>query len=178
MFTQLGAFPRAAPAAQHVGTGDLVVAAAHEAEFDRILHIFDMKGAAIRRDRTMARITACVSWSTVSRTLADAAPCVPCTARNAFIIAMAILFGNPNGTTAPLRRMICQLANALALALPATSRCREPAGTPRLAGGVFRAVCIQILDCVVIFVLVSVRQDLSPAALEAACGAWRIAHYI
>jgi hypothetical protein len=43
--------------------------------------------------------------STVSRTLAEAAPCVPCTARKAFIKATAILFGS-NATTAPLRRMI------------------------------------------------------------------------
>jgi hypothetical protein len=43
--------------------------------------------------------------STVSRTLADAAPWVPCTARKAFISATAILLGS-NGTTAPLRRMI------------------------------------------------------------------------
>ena len=40
-----------------------------------------------------------------ARTLADAAPCVPCTARNAFMSATAILFGS-KGTTAPLRRMI------------------------------------------------------------------------
>ena len=40
-----------------------------------------------------------------SRTLAEAAPCVPCTARKAFISATAILLGS-NGTTAPLRRMI------------------------------------------------------------------------
>ena len=40
-----------------------------------------------------------------SRTLADAAPCVPCTARKAFISATAILFGS-KATTAPLRRMI------------------------------------------------------------------------
>ena len=53
----------------------------------------------------MARTTAWVRVSTVSRTLAEAAPCVPCTARKAFIIAMAILFGS-KGTTAPLRRMI------------------------------------------------------------------------
>jgi hypothetical protein len=43
--------------------------------------------------------------STTSRTLADAAPCVPCTARKAFIMATAIFCGS-NGTTAPLRRMI------------------------------------------------------------------------
>ncbi len=53
----------------------------------------------------MALITPCVNASTTSRTLAEAAPCVPCTARKAFIIATAILFGS-NGTTAPLRRMI------------------------------------------------------------------------
>ena len=57
------------------------------------------------RERTIARTTAWVRTSTVSRTLADAAPWVPCTARKAFIIAIAILFGS-KGTTAPLRRMI------------------------------------------------------------------------
>ena len=41
----------------------------------------------------------------VNRTLAEAAPCVPCTARKAFIMATAIFCGS-NGTTAPLRRMI------------------------------------------------------------------------
>ncbi|KAF1069702.1 MAG: hypothetical protein GAK39_02514 [Variovorax sp.] len=57
------------------------------------------------RERTSAFTTAWVSASTVSRTLAEAAPWVPCTARKAFIIAIAILLGS-NGTTAPLRRMI------------------------------------------------------------------------
>ena len=53
----------------------------------------------------MARMTAWVSSSTVWRTLADAAPCVPCTAKKAFIIATAILLG-AKGTTAPLRLII------------------------------------------------------------------------
>ncbi len=57
------------------------------------------------RERSSARTTDSVRPSTVSRTLADAAPWVPCTARNAFINATAILFGS-NATTAPLRRMI------------------------------------------------------------------------
>ena len=39
------------------------------------------------------------------RTLAEAAPCAPCTAKKAFIRATAILLGS-NDTTAPLRRMI------------------------------------------------------------------------
>ena len=57
------------------------------------------------RERSRARTTAWVSSSTVSRTLAEAAPWVPCTARKAFIMATAILPGS-NATTAPLRRMI------------------------------------------------------------------------
>ena len=57
------------------------------------------------RLRSRARTTLSVSASTVSRTLADAAPWVPCTARKAFISATAILFGS-NDTTEPLRRMI------------------------------------------------------------------------
>jgi len=57
------------------------------------------------RERISARTTFCVSSSTVSRTLAEAAPWVPCTARKAFIMATAILLGS-KGTTAPLRRMI------------------------------------------------------------------------
>jgi hypothetical protein len=57
------------------------------------------------RERSSARTTFCVSCSTVSRTLAEAAPVVPCTARKAFISATAILLGS-NETTAPLRRMI------------------------------------------------------------------------
>ena len=102
----LGALLRAALAVQHIGARDLVVAAAHQAELDLVLHVFDVEGAAARARAHHARaITACVRLSTVSRTLADAAPCVPCTARKAFIIAMAILFGS-KGTTAPLRRMI------------------------------------------------------------------------
>ena len=55
------------------------------------------------RERKSARTTDSVRTSTVSRTLADAAPCVPWTARNAFISATAILLGS-NDTTAPLRR--------------------------------------------------------------------------
>ena len=43
--------------------------------------------------------------STTWRTLAEAAPCVPCTARKAFIMATAIFCGS-KCTTAPLRRMI------------------------------------------------------------------------
>ncbi|MCY1369056.1 hypothetical protein D9M69_560740 [compost metagenome] len=62
------------------------------------------------RERIRARTTFCVSSSTVSRTLADAAPWVPCTARKAFIMATAILLGS-NETTAPLRRMIWYWAN-------------------------------------------------------------------
>jgi hypothetical protein len=50
-------------------------------------------------------VTACVNWSTVSRTLEEAAPWVPCTAKNAFIMATAILAGS-KGTTAPFLRMI------------------------------------------------------------------------
>ncbi len=57
------------------------------------------------RERSRARTTDSVSESTVSRTLADAAPWVPCTARNAFISATVILVGSKD-TTAPLRRMI------------------------------------------------------------------------
>jgi hypothetical protein len=57
------------------------------------------------RERSNARTTPSVKRSTVSRTLADAAPWVPCTAKKAFIKATAILLGS-NETTAPLRRMI------------------------------------------------------------------------
>ena len=57
------------------------------------------------RERSSARTTDSVSTSTVSRTLAEAAPCAPRTARKAFISATAILCGS-NATTAPLRRMI------------------------------------------------------------------------
>ncbi len=57
------------------------------------------------RERSRPRVTESVSASTVSRTLAEAAPLVPCTARKAFIIATATLLGS-KCTTAPLRRMI------------------------------------------------------------------------
>ena len=43
-----GALLGAALAIQHIGTGDLVVATAHQAQFDRILHVFDVEGAAAR----------------------------------------------------------------------------------------------------------------------------------
>ena len=57
------------------------------------------------RERSSARTTLSVRPSTVSRTLAEAAPCAPLTARNAFVSAMAILLGS-KPTTAPLRRRI------------------------------------------------------------------------
>ena len=44
----LGALLRAALAVQHVGAGDLVVAAAHQAQFDLVLHVLDVEGAAAR----------------------------------------------------------------------------------------------------------------------------------
>jgi len=56
------------------------------------------------RERSSVRTTASVRCSTVSRTLADAAPWVPCTARKAFISATVIFCGSKE-TTAPLRRM-------------------------------------------------------------------------
>ena len=85
--------------------GHLVVAAAHQGEFDLVLHVLDVEGAAPGASAAARAPRLSVSSSTVSRTLADAAPCVPCTARKAFISATAILFGS-NTTTAPLRRMI------------------------------------------------------------------------
>ena len=42
----LGAFLGAALSVQHVGAGDLMMAAAHQAQFDLVLHVFDMEGAA------------------------------------------------------------------------------------------------------------------------------------
>ena len=44
----LGAFLGASLTVQHVGAGDLVMAAAHQAQFDLVLHVFDMEGAAGR----------------------------------------------------------------------------------------------------------------------------------
>jgi hypothetical protein len=83
-----------------------VVAAAHQAQFDLVLHVFDVEGAAARaRAQQRAHHGSRSGASTVSRTLAEAAPWVPCTARKAFISATAILFGSKD-TTAPLRRMI------------------------------------------------------------------------
>ena len=41
-----GALTGAALAVEHVGAGDFVVAAAHQAQFDLVLHVFDVKGAA------------------------------------------------------------------------------------------------------------------------------------
>ena len=94
-----------APAVQHVGTCHFMVTAAHQAQLDLVLHVFNVEGAAaLVRERTSARNTTWVSASTVSRTLAEAAPWAPCTARKAFIMATAVLFGS-KGTTAPLRRM-------------------------------------------------------------------------
>ena len=73
-------------AVQHVGARDLVLAAAHQAELDLVLHVLDVEGAAARARAQQRADDGSVSWSTVSRTLAEAAPCVPCTARNAFIM--------------------------------------------------------------------------------------------
>ncbi len=44
----LGTFLVAAVAVQHVGACHVVVAAAHQAQFDLVLHIFNMEGAAAR----------------------------------------------------------------------------------------------------------------------------------
>ena len=44
----LGALLRAALAVQHIGARHLVVAAAHQAELDLVLHVFDVEGAAAR----------------------------------------------------------------------------------------------------------------------------------
>ena len=44
----LGALLRAALAIEHVGARDLVVAAAHQAELDLVLHVLDVEGAAAR----------------------------------------------------------------------------------------------------------------------------------
>jgi hypothetical protein len=101
----VGALLGAALAVQHVGAGNFVVAAAHQAQFDLVLHVFNVEGAAARARAHQRADHGLGQLSTVSRTLADAAPCVPCTARKAFIMATAILLGS-NGTTAPLRRMI------------------------------------------------------------------------
>ena len=42
-----GALPGSLLAIQHVGARDLVVLAAHQGQFDLILHVLDMKGAAL-----------------------------------------------------------------------------------------------------------------------------------
>ena len=57
------------------------------------------------RERSSARTTVWDSVSTDSRMLADAALCVPRTARKAFSKATVIFCGS-KGTTEPLRRMI------------------------------------------------------------------------
>ena len=57
------------------------------------------------RERIKARTTFWLRPSTVSRTLDEAEPCVPCTAKKAFIMAIAILLGS-KATTEPLRRKI------------------------------------------------------------------------
>jgi hypothetical protein len=48
LFLLAGALLGAFLAVQHIGTGDLVVPPAHQAELDVILHVFDVKGAATR----------------------------------------------------------------------------------------------------------------------------------
>ena len=42
----LGTLLRAALAVEHVGAGDFVVTAAHQAKFNLVLHVFDVEGAA------------------------------------------------------------------------------------------------------------------------------------
>ena len=46
LFFGLGALLCAALAVQHVGSGYFVVAAAHEAQLDLVLHIFNVESAA------------------------------------------------------------------------------------------------------------------------------------
>ncbi len=48
LFLVVGALLRAALAVQHVGAGDFMVLAAHQAQLDLVLHIFNMEGAAAR----------------------------------------------------------------------------------------------------------------------------------
>ena len=73
-----GTLLRAPLAVEHVGARDLVVAAAHQAELDLVLHVLDVERAAARARAQQRAHDRSVSPSTVSRTLADAAPCVPC----------------------------------------------------------------------------------------------------
>ena len=43
----LGALPGALVAVKHIGARHLVVLAAHQRQFDLVLHVLDMKGAAL-----------------------------------------------------------------------------------------------------------------------------------
>ena len=53
------------------------MAAAHQTQFNLVLDVFDVEGAATWTRANEARTTVSVRPSTVSRTLAEAAPCVP-----------------------------------------------------------------------------------------------------
>ena len=51
----LGALPGALVAIQHIGARHLVVLAAHQRQFDLVLHVLDMEGAAFARSGATAR---------------------------------------------------------------------------------------------------------------------------
>jgi len=72
-----GAFLRALFAVQHVGTRDFVLARAHQRQFDLVLDVFDVEGAAVGRATQSAAVTWLVIASTSSRIRADAAACPP-----------------------------------------------------------------------------------------------------
>ena len=96
---------RALLAIQHVGTRDVVLAAAHQREFDLILDVFDMERAAVRTAAHQRAHDALRQLLDQSRARAPTLrPDRRCTARNAFVTAMAIFDGS-NDTTVPLRRM-------------------------------------------------------------------------
>lgn len=53
-------------AVEHIGAGDLVVFAAHQRQFDLILHILDMEGASLADPAVSAFTTSLVSCSITS----------------------------------------------------------------------------------------------------------------
>ena len=86
----LGALLGTLIAVEHIGARHLVVLAAHQSEFDLVLDVLDMEGAASLGPPRQAAENLLVRPATISCTRRDAPAVLPSTARNAFVMATTI----------------------------------------------------------------------------------------
>ncbi len=95
-------------AIEHIGARDLVVLAAHQRQFDLILHVLDVEGAACARRGASARLT--TSPVSCFDDVMDAArgrrACCPRRRGTPWSSRPRSLLAS-NGVTVPLRRMTC-----------------------------------------------------------------------